>query len=153
MPLFPRILIVPSARATEVAAALSGWPGFSLHPSSLSLSPSLPVGCRISMRKVKGYQRRDVGEFFVNSQAVCLSLPMIRCSLRCLRNAKGPSPSCNSAEDSRRRFSSSLTCRTLYVPSPRARTTQGTPSCPAISALGLTGQVDLANRRRASETL
>lgn len=35
-------------------------------------------------------------EFFVNSQAVYLSLPMIR-SLRCLRNAKGPSPS-NSVE-------------------------------------------------------
>lgn len=69
----------------EVAAALSGRPS-SRRPSRHTPHP---LGCRISMRKVKGYQRRDV-EFFVNSQAVCLSLPMIR-SLRCLRNAKGPS--------------------------------------------------------------
>lgn len=92
----------------EVAAALSGRPS-SRRPSRHT--PPHPLGCRISMRKVKGYQRRDV-EFFVNSQAVCLSLPMIR-SLRCLRNAKGPSrasPARNSRGFSSRRFSSSLTC-------------------------------------------
>lgn len=94
----------------EVAAPLRCQGG---HPPPPPRRPRdhPPLGCRISMRKVKGYQRRDV-EFFVNSQAVCLSLPMIR-SLRCLRNAKGPSPSPfvrATPQDSSRRSSSSLTC-------------------------------------------
>lgn len=92
MPLFPRILIVPSARATEVAAALSGWPGFSLHPSSLRPPPfpslPLPLDVALACAKLRAINVAT-SEFFVNSQAVCLSLPMIR-SLRCLRNAKGP---------------------------------------------------------------
>lgn len=138
VPLFPRILIVPSARATEVAAALSGWPGFSLHPF---LSPAFPLDVALACAKLRAINVAT-SEFFVNSQAVCLSLPMIR-SLRCLRNAKGPSSS-NSTENSSRRFSSSLTCRT-----PRSLPRSHVPSCPDFRIRALTGQVDLASRRRA----
>lgn len=53
------------------------------HPPSLR-----PLDVALACAKLRAINVAT-SEFFVNSQAVCLSLPMIR-SLRCLRNAKGP---------------------------------------------------------------
>jgi len=107
VPLFPRILIVPVRESDGSSCAVVRVAG--LLFTSL-LSPTSPLDVALACAKLRTINVAT-SEFFVNSQAVCLSLPMIR-SLRCLRNAKGPSPS-NSVEDSSRRFSSSLTCHTL----------------------------------------
>lgn len=114
---FPRAIVSPdthcSVRESDgsscgvVRAAALSSPAPSLP--SLTHPATAPLDVALACAKLRAINVAT-SEFFVNSQAVCLSLPMIR-SLRCLRNAKGPSP-----EDPSRRFSSSLTCCTPRLP-------------------------------------